>query len=401
MSRGALARAAGAVGAALLALALAVAAWPSASALRGAWAAEGMFSEAQGTAAEADPAAVEAAFALAREANEKARGPAEAAAAEAVSALDAEGAGVVSWLEVPRIGLKAPVYAEATDANLMSGAALAGISSLPVGGASTNTVVVGHTGMVGLQMFDRLDELEPGDEVLFWTLGERLRYEVRDSQVVEVARAEGMVGAVEGEDMATLVTCRPYGVNSHRLVVRAYRAEGGAPGTGPAGRSASAAAGESPGGIPVPAAALAVAAAAVAAALAAFALMARRRPWRLVRVTGAHPLAEGEVARLCRDAGPMRLDLARSGTLRLRLLGAESHGTWSRSDDDLGRVYRLELDGRDFGSYRLPEGPFTAREEGGELVIWSDGGASALRFERRRPRRDAGRRYGKDGSHER
>ena len=86
----------------------------------------------------------------------------------------------------------------------------------------------------------------------------------------------------------------------------------------------------------------------------------------------------------------MRLDLIRGGRARLRLFGADARGTWSRDRDDLGELVVLDLDETRFGPYMLPGGRFVSRVQAGELRIWADGGASALTFMRRRPRRTGG-----------
>ena len=97
-------------------------------------------------------------------------------------------------------------------------------SSLPIGGASTNTVISAHTAYTKSTMFDRLTEMKVGDLFYLHVLDEVLAYRVEITEVVEPHQTE-LFRIVEGEDLATLVTCYPYGVNTHRLIVRGVRIE--------------------------------------------------------------------------------------------------------------------------------------------------------------------------------
>lgn len=127
-------------------------------------------------------------------------------------------------LVVPSISLTMPVYHGTDDAALSAGAGHLEGSSLPVGGASTHAVISAHSGLTGSQGFDRIVELEEGDLIYVKVLGQTLAYEVTGSEVVEPDETESLAVAA-GEDLLTLVTCWPYGVNTHRLLVHAQRTE--------------------------------------------------------------------------------------------------------------------------------------------------------------------------------
>ena len=131
---------------------------------------------------------------------------------------------MMAWVEIPKIAVKEPLYHGVDDASLSAGVGHIERTSLPVGGLSSNCVVSAHSGVPTARMFDDLNKLEPGDTFTFWTLGEPYSYRVTGSVVV--LPDEGSYFAIQpGKDMATLVTCTPYGVNSHRLLVFGERCE--------------------------------------------------------------------------------------------------------------------------------------------------------------------------------
>ena len=154
--------------------------------------------------------------------------------------LDLDGSGVMGHVSVPKTGMDLPIYHGTSDASLRRGAGHLEGSSLPVGGAGAHAVLTGHSGLVGARLFSDLDKLACGDRFYVTVLGTRMAYEVDEISVVEPDDVSGL-RRVDGEDLCTLVTCTPYGVNSHRLLVRGHRAAddaaGEAPdaGTGPAG----------------------------------------------------------------------------------------------------------------------------------------------------------------------
>ncbi|MCH4084719.1 MAG: class C sortase [Olsenella sp.] len=136
--------------------------------------------------------------------------------------LMGEGQGVVSVIKIPSVGMDLPVRLGTSDEVLSSGAGHLEGSSLPVGGASTHVVLMGHSGLLGSRMFDDIRRLRKGDSFYLWTLGKRMRYEVIQTRVVlpeEVKHLE----IKHGSDLCTLVTCTPYGINDHRLLVTGHR----------------------------------------------------------------------------------------------------------------------------------------------------------------------------------
>ena len=138
--------------------------------------------------------------------------------------LDVSGTGVMGYLEVPKINVSLPIYHN-TDKAILEFAIghLAG-TSLPVGGPSTHAVLTGHTGLPSARLLTDLEELELGDVFYVQVMTETLTYEVDQIRTVlpEVTKD---LAIVPGEDYCTLVTCTPYGVNTHRLLVRGHRIE--------------------------------------------------------------------------------------------------------------------------------------------------------------------------------
>lgn len=125
-------------------------------------------------------------------------------------------------IEIPKIDVKLPIYHGTGEAVLQKGIGHMEGSALPIGGASRHTVVTGHTGLKEKKLFTNLTSLEVGDEFYFTVLGETLAYQVDQIKVVEPEDSEPLQ-VIEGADHATLLTCTPYGVNSHRLLVRGIR----------------------------------------------------------------------------------------------------------------------------------------------------------------------------------
>lgn len=139
--------------------------------------------------------------------------------------LDVAGTGIMGYLEIPAIGQRLPIH-HGTDESVLQRAVghLAG-SSLPVGGASTHCVLSSHRGLPGARLFTDLDQLEAGDRFAIHVLGETLTYEVDQMRVV-LPTDLSPLQIEEGRDLCTLVTCTPYGINTHRLLVRGHRVEG-------------------------------------------------------------------------------------------------------------------------------------------------------------------------------
>lgn len=130
----------------------------------------------------------------------------------------------IGYVAIPSLSLTVPIYRGTSDAALSAGAGHLESSSLPVGGASTHAVICGHSGAAGTRCFDDLEQLEEGDVFALVVLGEVLAYRVTSIETVLPEDVDSL-GIVEGEDLCTLVTCTPYGVNDHRLLVHAERCE--------------------------------------------------------------------------------------------------------------------------------------------------------------------------------
>lgn len=131
---------------------------------------------------------------------------------------------MMSWVEIPSINVSMPIYHGTGEESLMAGVGHLEGTSLPVGGASSHCVLTAHSGMRNLSMFDDIHALEEGDLVLLHTMNQTLAYRVTGSEVVWPDEVESL--AIEtGADKLTLVTCTPYGVNDHRLLVYCNRTE--------------------------------------------------------------------------------------------------------------------------------------------------------------------------------
>lgn len=143
---------------------------------------------------------------------------------EYISCLNLFGNGMMGIVEIPAIKLKVPVY-HSTDEEVLEDAAghIEG-SSLPIGGADTHTVISAHRGLPTAALFTDLDQVKMGDCILIHVLDGILAYEVDQIHVVEPGDTE-YLGIEEGQDLVTLMTCTPYGVNTHRLLVRGHRVE--------------------------------------------------------------------------------------------------------------------------------------------------------------------------------
>ncbi len=136
--------------------------------------------------------------------------------------LNIAGNGIMGYVEISKIQVNLPIY-HGTDAEVLDRGVghLLG-SSLPVGGENTHTILSGHCGMASQKMFTDLDQLVPGDVFYLNVLGETLAYQVTEINTVLPYETD-LLGIVPGEDLCTLVTCTPYGINTHRLLVRGSR----------------------------------------------------------------------------------------------------------------------------------------------------------------------------------
>lgn len=149
--------------------------------------------------------------------------PTEEELAEYLTLLGSTG-GAVGYIEIPAIKLTLPIYLGTSETVLQVGVGAMEGSSLPIGGESTHAVLTGHRGLPSATLFTDLDRLVQGDMFHIHILNETCTYEVDQILIVEPAEMDALE-IVEGEDYCTLVTCTPYGVNSHRMLVRGHRIE--------------------------------------------------------------------------------------------------------------------------------------------------------------------------------
>ena len=138
------------------------------------------------------------------------------------SLLDVSGLGVMGYIEIPEIDVSLPIYHGTEESVLQVAVGHLDWTSLPVGGESTHCVLSGHRGLPSAKLFTNLDKLREGDTFLLRVLDEVLTYEVDQILIVEPQEIDALK-IVEGKDYCTLVTCTPYGINTHRLLVRGHR----------------------------------------------------------------------------------------------------------------------------------------------------------------------------------
>lgn len=138
--------------------------------------------------------------------------------------LNVGGNEVMGYIEIPSINVSLPIYHGTDEGVLAVGVGHLEWTSLPVGGESTHCVLSGHRGLPSARLFTDLDQLKEGDYFMLNILDETLTYEVDQIRIVEPEEVEELT-IIEGRDLCTLVTCTPYGVNSHRLLVRGHRVD--------------------------------------------------------------------------------------------------------------------------------------------------------------------------------
>lgn len=138
------------------------------------------------------------------------------------SLLDITGTGVMGYIEIPAIDVRMPIYHGTSDAVLQVGIGHMVGSSLPVGGEGTHSVLSGHSGLVSARILTDLEKVKMGDTFTIHVLDEILTYRVDQIKTVLPEEINDLE-IVQGEDYVTVVTCTPYGVNSHRLLVRGER----------------------------------------------------------------------------------------------------------------------------------------------------------------------------------
>lgn len=136
--------------------------------------------------------------------------------------LDVTGTGIMGYVQIPKIHVELPIYHSTSDAVLQIAVGHLAGSSLPVGGADSHCVLSGHRGLPSSRLFTDLDQMETGDTFTLQVLDHTMTYEVdRISTVLPDELDE--LAIEEGQDLCTLMTCTPYGINTHRLLVRGHR----------------------------------------------------------------------------------------------------------------------------------------------------------------------------------
>ena len=138
--------------------------------------------------------------------------------------LDITGTGIMGYITISKIGVELPIYHGTSDGVLQVAAGHLEGTSLPVGGASTHAVISAHRGLPSAKLFTNLDQLEVGDTFTITVLDRVLTYEVDKISIVLPTETDELK-VVEGKDYVTLMTCTPYGINTHRLLVRGRRIE--------------------------------------------------------------------------------------------------------------------------------------------------------------------------------
>ena len=138
--------------------------------------------------------------------------------------LNIDGTGIMGYLEIPTIEISLPIYHGTEESVLQVGVGHIEWSSLPTGGAGTHCVLSGHRGLPSARLFSNLDQLVAGDTFVIRVLDEVLTYEVDQIRIVEPTDVSALT-IEDGRDLCTLVTCTPYGIHSHRLLVRGPRVE--------------------------------------------------------------------------------------------------------------------------------------------------------------------------------
>lgn len=138
--------------------------------------------------------------------------------------LNITGRGIMGYITIPRINVKLPIYHGTSEEVLNRAVGHLEGTSLPVGGVGKHSVLSAHRGLPSAELFSRLDDLTKGDIFTIEVLNRTLTYEVDNILIVEPQEVEAL-DPVEGKDYCTLLTCTPYGINSHRLLVRGSRIE--------------------------------------------------------------------------------------------------------------------------------------------------------------------------------
>lgn len=140
------------------------------------------------------------------------------------SLLDIGGNGIMGYIEIPMIDVMLPIYHGTKDSVLQIAVGHLDWTSLPVGGAGSHCVLSGHRGLPSARLFTDLDKLKVGDVFMLHVLNEILTYEIDQILIVEPQDTDPLL-IEPGKDLCTMITCTPYGINSHRMLVRGHRIE--------------------------------------------------------------------------------------------------------------------------------------------------------------------------------
>ncbi len=144
--------------------------------------------------------------------------------AEYEKILDISGTGIMGYISIPSINVNLPIYHGTEETVLQIAAGHVAGSSLPIGGDSVHSVISGHRGLPSAKLFTDLDQLVVGDTFVISILNENYTYRIDQIKVV-LPEDTSELGIVNGKDYCTLVTCTPYGINTHRMLVRGHRIE--------------------------------------------------------------------------------------------------------------------------------------------------------------------------------
>lgn len=144
--------------------------------------------------------------------------------AEYESLLDISGTGIMGYVQIPKINVSLPVYHGADEAVLQIAVGHIAGTSFPIGGENTHSVLSGHRGLPSARLFTDLDQILVGDVFTVTVLNETITYQVDQIRIVEPSDVSELM-IIPGEDHCTLVTCTPYGINTHRMLVRGIRIE--------------------------------------------------------------------------------------------------------------------------------------------------------------------------------
>ena len=150
--------------------------------------------------------------------------PSDSELSEYKSLLNADGTGMMGYVTIPKIQVKLAIYHTVDESVLQVGVGHLQGSSLPVGGSSTHCVISSHRGLPSAKLFTDLDQLKKGDVFYLHVYDKVLAYQVDNIAIVE-PNDYGLLEIEEGKDLCTLFTCTPYGINTHRLLVRGHRVE--------------------------------------------------------------------------------------------------------------------------------------------------------------------------------